>query len=445
MFQVVWQGTNERMRSITGWSATVGLALSLFLGTGLFSVARAEDSSDKKAEFVTLPDVVVEPSAKPATEPAAPAPTQTEASVVPQWHAPSPDGPRRTFEQILDLPDDQFDIAEAVLALSAETPNGLSSQAQATALKELDRVAAQAKVALPHNPDGIDYCDTLYDVVLNRHAAQPYREDRAEDYDLSFTLQKKRGSCLSVGIMTLAVARRMGAPIWGAQCPGHFLLRYVPPAQNDHHDEPLNFDVTRPTSKDWKELDDNFYRRWHHIEKDSAQGLYLRPLTDREVVGVFLASKSGFQALKGSYPEALASAHRALALNSRDPIACINAGYALEAMDRLEAARAMYQQALTIDPGLLRAMNNMAYLKVRAPQSPVYDLAGARVLINSALKRAPDMTYLLVTQAEVKAAGGDWREATRCMLDVIHRDNSNKYYHERLLFFRSQLLAAEGH
>ena len=128
-----------------------------------------------------------------------------------------PQKPLRKFDEIVALPDDQFDVAEAVLALAAESETPLAGKPQAT-LKTLDELAEKAKADLPDHADGMDYLDTLYEIVLQRHTAEPLREDHAEDYDLTAAVQKRRGSCLSVGIMTLAVGRRLGIPIWGAQC-----------------------------------------------------------------------------------------------------------------------------------------------------------------------------------------------------------------------------------
>ncbi|HYG76130.1 MAG TPA: transglutaminase family protein [Planctomycetota bacterium] len=379
----------------------------------------------------------------------APAPHVRPAPAIKDFQPPDPDAARRTFEQILTLPDSQFDVAEAILTLGLESgaPQRQKKDSGAPApvdiagtLRELDRLAAKAQADLPEAPDAIDCFDALYNVVLDRRAADPFREDRAENYDLSSAVQRRRGSCLSLGIMTLAVARRMGLPIYGVQSPGHFFLKYA--SHPGDKSNGLNFDVTRPTPDNWKKLDDAFYRRWHKIDaKAESSGAYLRPLSDREVVSAFLASRSSFHCSRREFQQALADAERALALNTKNIPAYVNAGFAQEALGQMEKAAASYQQALQIDPHSARAMNNLAYLKVRDPQSSVYDIRGATKMVESALREHPDKAFLHATEAEIHAAKNAWRAAGRSMQQAMNLEPKNAAYRERFMYFRDKLRA----
>ena len=135
-------------------------------------------------------------------------------------------------------------------------------------------------------------------------------------------------------------------------------MRYVGPSGKDKV-RVLNFDVTRPTPEDWRKLDDNFYRQWRHFgARAERAGAYLQPLTDREVVSAFLASRSGFDALQNDMPAAQRDAERALALNPRNITAMINAGFALQGLNKLPEAEESYRKALKIDPESLHALNN---------------------------------------------------------------------------------------
>lgn len=362
-------------------------------------------------------------------------PDNSKASTA--FKAPDPAAPLRKFDAIAALPDNEFDLAEAVLALGQEV--GAAADPAAT-LTELDRLAARAKADLPAKPDGQDYFDTLYEIVLNRKSAEPFREDRAEDYDLSFTVARHKGSCLSVGILTLAVARRIGAPVSGAHCPSHFFLRYIPPPDEKGKVVPVNFDVTRLTPNNWTKLDDDFYRKWQHFDEHAeAAGAYMRPLIDREVVSVFLSSRSGFFASKKNFAQALNDAERSLALNPRNITACINAGFAQESLGHLAEAQRHYNQALAIDPNSVRALNNLAYVKVKDPASAEFDPKQAERLIETALHMDPYRAYLHATYGEVKAAQHDWRGATRCLQDAAKFEPKNAAYRERFMYFRDKL------
>ena len=400
---------------------------------GLAAMVLLPGCEPLRQDDAATPTPAPPPSPVSAPDITPPAKPQTQSG----FTAPDPKNPIRKFDEIIALPSNEFDLAEAVLALGQEV--GTTGEPQAT-LAALDEVAARAKADLPKDPDVQDYFDSLYEVVLNRKSAEPFREDRLEDYDLNFTVAKHKGACLSVGIMTLAVARRMGAPISGAHCPSHFFLRYVPPPDGKGHVMPVNFDVTRLTPSNWTKLDDDFYRKWQHFDEHAeAIGAYMRPLTDREVIAVFLSSRSGFFASKKNFAQALKDADRSLQLNPKNITACINAGYAQEMLGNLREAKRDYALALTIDPNSVRALNNLAYVKVKDPAAPEFEPKAAQKLIETALNADPNRAYLHATEGEVKAALKDWRGATRCLQEASKLEPKNAVYRERFMFFREKL------
>lgn len=345
----------------------------------------------------------------------------------------------RSFKDLAGLPDDQFDVAEAVLALGAEDGFSLGTSAVET-LKRLDTLAARAKSQLPDNPELTDYYDALYDVVLIRKPSEPTHDERPDDFDLSRAVFQHRGNCMSIGISALAVARRMGAPIHGAQCPGHFFLRGSVARSNKSREIALNFDVTRPTPDNWGKLDDDFYRKWRHFDaKAEASGEYLRPMTDKQVVSAFLSSRSGYLAREKNFEGALNDAQRALALNAKNIYALINSGYARESLKQLEEAESDYKRALEIDPQCVRAMNNLAFVKIRDKHSSSYDVKRAEKYIDQALKIDPDQAYLYATKGEVCAVRGDYKDATRNLQTACSLAPKNTLYRERFMALREHL------
>jgi len=362
--------------------------------------------------------------------------------------SPAPERVIRTFKELIELPDEQFDLAETILALGSEKGFELSVPAGAT-LKRIDKLAARAKEQLPENPQAADYMDALYDIVLNRKPSEPTHDEKAEDFDLSQAVFQHHGNCLSIGISALAVARRMGAPLNGAQCPGHFFLRGSRSVKGKTRDVPLNFDVTRPTPDNWGKLDDDFYRKWRRFDaKAEASGEYLRPMSDRQVVSAFLSARSGFLAREARYDEALTDAERALALDPKNISAHINSGYANEMLKKYEEADSCYRHALEIDPQCVRAMNNLAFVKIRDRHAAgVYDPKKAEKLIDQAIKIDPDQAYLYATKGEICAVRGDYRDATHNLQVALRLAPKSTTYRERFMALREHLrreLAADG-
>lgn len=373
---------------------------------------------------------------KPAVQQPALAHAFKRSSVAP-FSAPNPDAAARSFEDIAALPDASFDVAEAWVALASEDGQPGRGTDRAVMLRAVDELALRAEDALPNKPDGVDCFDALYETVLNRKAAEGLSGDRAENYDPAFTLQKRKGTCLSMGLLALAVARRMKVPVYGVNAPSHFFLRYTD-SENPRAD--ITMDVTRPQPERWSKQDDSFYRRWQHIHREAeARGVYLRPLSDRESISVFLASRSGFHAREKNFPLAECDAERALQLYPENVVALINAGFANEGLGRYDVAEKHYRKAIELDPGAVRAMNNLAYLKIRDASSPAYDLRGAEETIDRALRLQPDRPYLHATRGEIRAARNDWRGATAALQQALKLDPKNAAYRIRFMELRSTL------
>jgi regulator of sirC expression with transglutaminase-like and TPR domain len=394
----------------------------------------------KKAERSAEQPRSTEPT--PAENKVAPIAENSTAAVKskadsPDEKAPEPERSIRSFKEMIALPDDQFDLAEAILALGSEQGFELAAGAGET-LKRIDKLAARAKGQLPDKADTTDYMDALYDVVLNRKPSEPTHEEKADDFDLSYAVFQHHGNCLSIGISALSVARRIGAPLNGAQCPGHFFLRGMMVIKGQ--EKPINFDVTRPTPDNWGKLDDEFYRKWRHFDaKAEASGEYLRPMTDKQVVSAFLSARSGFLARAARFDEALNDSERALALDSKNISALINSGFAHESLKKYDDAEASYRQALEIDPQCIRAMNNLAFVKIRDKHAQIFDPKKAEKLIDQAIKIDPDQGYLYATKGEICAVRGEYKQATHNLQVALSLSPKNAAYRERFMALREHL------
>ena len=108
------------------------------------------------------------------------------------------------------LAAEPLDLAEANLLISAEASPGLDVGA---ALARVDRLAERAAA----------------EGVAGALRAEGFRGD-AEDYDdprnsfLDQVLERRRGLPIALATLTLAVARRAGAPMAGIGMPGHFVV-----------------------------------------------------------------------------------------------------------------------------------------------------------------------------------------------------------------------------
>jgi len=135
---------------------------------------------------------------------------------------------RERFARIVNDPEEQLDLAEAALLIAKEEQPNLDIEAY---LCRLDDLAAAVRGRLPDSP-------TVGDIIFNLNI-QLYREEglrgnTSTDYDpansfLNEVLDRKTGIPITLSVIYIEVARRLGLPLVGVGFPGHFLVKYVGP------------------------------------------------------------------------------------------------------------------------------------------------------------------------------------------------------------------------
>jgi len=135
---------------------------------------------------------------------------------------------RERFARIVNDPEEQLDLAEAALLIAKEEQPNLDIEAY---LRRLDELAAAVRGRLPDSP-------TVDDIILNLNI-QLYREeglrgDTSTYYDpansfLNEVLDRKTGIPITLSVIYIEVARRLGLPLVGVGFPGHFLVKHVGP------------------------------------------------------------------------------------------------------------------------------------------------------------------------------------------------------------------------
>ena len=135
---------------------------------------------------------------------------------------------RERFARIVNDPEEQLDLAEAALLIAKEEQPDLDIEAY---LHRLDELAAAVRGRLPDSP-------TVDDIILNLNI-QLYREEGLRGntstyYDptnsfLNEVLDRKIGIPITLSVIHIEVARRLGLPLVGVGFPGHFLVKHVGP------------------------------------------------------------------------------------------------------------------------------------------------------------------------------------------------------------------------
>jgi regulator of sirC expression with transglutaminase-like and TPR domain len=129
------------------------------------------------------------------------------------------------FRQAIDCPEVQMDLGRAALAIGTHQYPDLNIE---DCLSQLDRLAEGVEVRLGTKKNPYRTIAALNTVLFKELG---FEGNRAEYYDpknsfLNDVIARKRGIPISLSVVYIEVARRVGLSLAGVGFPGHFLVKY---------------------------------------------------------------------------------------------------------------------------------------------------------------------------------------------------------------------------
>ncbi|MFN9541591.1 MAG: SirB1 family protein [Alphaproteobacteria bacterium] len=140
-------------------------------------------------------------------------------------------GPAQLIERLREIgqaSDASIPVGHAALYLSALDHPGIDL---APYIQHLDQMEADARERIPALRRGMSETEAiariLSDTIANRHgyAGDHDTFDDPQNADLIRVIDRRRGLPVSLGILYLEIARRLGVRAQGMNTPGHFLMR----------------------------------------------------------------------------------------------------------------------------------------------------------------------------------------------------------------------------
>ncbi len=256
-------------------------------------------------------------------------------------------------ERILDfytrLPGRDVPFLAAILAATdagAADPSAGSAAARPVAA-EIDLLAARLGPAVADRTNPRRVVTALNRFVFDQekfvYDAVP---GNTENYLPARVLARRRGNCLGLTVVYLALAERLGLPLRAVYMPSHCFLRY----------EDRGARINIETAAKGAAWDDARYAQLFGVTKDRP---YLRSLGTREAVGVYLKSLGAARSREGRDDVALALYGHAERCAPGLPDVPYNEGVSYQKMGMLDEAIARYRRALALDPGLAAARDNL--------------------------------------------------------------------------------------
>jgi len=168
---------------------------------------------------------------------------------------------------------------------------------------------------------------------------------------LPSVLERRRGSCVGLGSLFLALADALGWPAHGVLRPGHFFARVEEPGGS------RNVELLRTGEA----MSDAWYAERFPVPSDSARE-YGRPLDRNEVLGVVHYNVGNERRRQRRLTDARAAFQRAIRAFPELSEAHASLGAVEQLLGNLESAAASYRRARELNPQLPGLEQNVALL-----------------------------------------------------------------------------------
>lgn len=239
------------------------------------------------------------------------------------------------------MADEDIDVAEAALWIAAESDSRVDV---AAALAQLDALAEQARPAVQAAGSEGEKIEALNRVLF---VEQRFRGSRDDYYDprnsfLHEVLARRQGIPISLSIVYVEIARRLGFDAAGVGFPGHFLAII----RGERETLIDAFEGRIVTREDCARL-----LRRSHGEQATFDSDMLRASTPREILLRVLNNLKQIYFQKEEWEDALACCDRMLSLAPGSALELRDRGLVYQRLECFSAALSDLERFLELAPG----------------------------------------------------------------------------------------------
>ena len=210
----------------------------------------------------------------------------------------SPDANYATIRTLLETPESRIDLAKAKLTIDRMIDPSIDVSAT---LSQLDAMARQLKAMLP---PGASSRLTLDALRYHVYQASPWNGNAPFQYDLedplglnirnkllTTYLSTRKGNCISMPMFFIIIGQKLGLDVTASLAPNHVFVKY-----RDSDGTYYNIETTSGAGF----ARDSWMRQQSPMtDKAIAAGIYMRPLTKKETVGVMVDTLLEFYGEQG--------------------------------------------------------------------------------------------------------------------------------------------------
>jgi regulator of sirC expression with transglutaminase-like and TPR domain len=243
-------------------------------------------------------------------------------------------------------------VTDALFRAASEWDTGVQRSASARA--ELDRLAERIRARMLSAPPSSAFAHVVFEELEFEREV----DDESLDYVLlPKVLEHRRGSCVGLGSLYLALAEKLGLPMHGVLLPGHFFV-VLNENGTQRAIELLHRGEVMPEG-------------WHQRRFGvPAAPAYNRALTRTELLGVLEYNVGNQRRRAGALHEAQRAFERARQHFPDFAEAHASAGAVAHLLGAFDASFDAYRAAQRIDPNLPGLASNLALLEAERSSPP---------------------------------------------------------------------------
>ena len=248
--------------------------------------------------------------------------------------------PREHFAVLAALPDERIALDEAALWIAAEDYTDLDIHAYLRELDALAEVARERLAGARDNAERIRQFNRFLFAEAGFHGNRDDYYDPRNSY-LNEVLERRCGIPITLSLVYLSVAARLGLAVRGVGFPGHFLLKWLGDPET----------LVDPFEGNILSLQDCERRLQALGDLTPLQpALHLRAASTREILGRVLGNLKQIFLQRGDMEHALAQSERILLLYPRLASEYRDRGLIFEQLACFAAAAADLEECLALEP-----------------------------------------------------------------------------------------------
>ena len=255
----------------------------------------------------------------------------------------------RSIDQVLRLRQDEVDLATAALIISEHWSDMVYGRRY---LSGLDEMALEIRDRLNRKHLGID---SRAVPVINKYLFTELRFKSTPGFNdpnnlfLHTVMDQRRGYGLSLSILYLSLAERLGLPLHGVVVPGHFFVRY-----DDGH---VRFNIEMQSNG--AAASDQYYIDRFKVPPSDSNSIYLKNLNKIQTLGCFFNNVGNIYSDVGDVNSSLLAFKRAAGINPTLPESRANLWNIYLKKGQVEKAIEEYLKALQLNPNDAKTHNNL--------------------------------------------------------------------------------------